>query len=495
MDTKLIKQKILDLAIRGKLVPQNPADEPASVLLERIKAEKAQLIKEGKIKKEKAVELLEEPPFRIPDNWQWCTLRDLAFYKKGPFGSSLTKSMFVPDTPEAYKVYEQKNAIQKNEALGNYFIDKEKFEELKSFEVFPNDIIVSCAGTIGETYVLPKGSRPGIINQALMVIRLYYRDIEPFYLLYFDYMLKAQAASEGKGTAIKNIPPFDVLKNYYIPLPPLEEQKRIVAEIDRWFKCIDELEKNQQDLHTAIQQAKSKILDLAIHGKLVPQDSNDEQAAVLLERIKAEKAQLIKEGKIKKVMSIESIEDFPFIIPRNWIWTYIDTLAIDMADGPFGSNLKAEHYTDKKEVRIIQLSNIGEEGWKETNTKYTTFDHLKTIQRSEVYPGNLVIAKMMPAGRAIICPDHEKGYVLSSDAVKLCPSNYIYNRWLLYTINSPEFKKQVYENVQGVTRVRTSIVKLKQCIVPLPPETEQKRIVSKIEELFTQLDKIEESLN
>lgn len=209
MDTKKLRQKILDLAIRGKLVPQDPNDEPASVLLERIRAEKKRLIKEGKIKRSKktAEDDKIEAPFEIPKSWEWCRLDDLAFYKKGPFGSSLTKSMFVPDTPNAFKVYEQKNAINKDASLGYYFIDAEKYEELIGFAVSPSDIIVSCAGTIGETYVLPKNIREGIINQALMLIRLYDIDITDFYLLYFDFILKNEATKESKGTAIKNIPP------------------------------------------------------------------------------------------------------------------------------------------------------------------------------------------------------------------------------------------------------------------------------------------------
>ena len=274
MDTKKLRQKILDLAIRGKLVPQNPNDEPASVLLERIRAEKERLVKEGKIKKSKASKTSDTPhyenvPFEVPDGWCWCKLDDLAFYKKGPFGSSLTKSMFVPDSPSAYKVYEQKNAIQKDHTLGSYYISEEKYESLKGFAVQPNDVIVSCAGTIGETYVLPENIQEGIINQALMLIRLYYRDIERFYLLYFDFILKKEAYKESKGTAIKNIPPFDVLKNFYIPIPPIEEQQRILKEVDRWMLLVDSIDSNKEHLESIIKQAKRKILDLAIHGKFV----------------------------------------------------------------------------------------------------------------------------------------------------------------------------------------------------------------------------------
>ena len=129
------------------------------------------------------------------------------------------------------------------------------------------------------------------------------------------------------------------------------------------------------------------------------------------------------------------------------MWVKLEDIAIDMADGPFGSNLKSSHYTTDREVRIIQLSNIGEYGWRDDNVRYTTFEHAKDIQRSIVDSGDIVIAKMMPAGRAIICPNKDKAYVLSSDAVKLKPSSLLNISYLLYAINSPLFQNQVLTNV------------------------------------------------
>lgn len=174
----------------------------------------------------------DEIPFELPDGWTWARLGALAHYKKGPFGSSITKAMFVPESKDAIKVYEQKNAINKNDTLGNYFVTKEKYEELKGFEVFPGDIIVSCAGTIGETFVMPNSMRKGIINQALMKISLFDSSIKDFYLIYFDCKLKALANEQGYGMALKNIPPFDILKQYLVPLPPLPEQRRIIDKIN-----------------------------------------------------------------------------------------------------------------------------------------------------------------------------------------------------------------------------------------------------------------------
>lgn len=187
-------------------------------------------------------------------------------------------------------------------------------------------------------------------------------------------------------------------------------------------------------------------------------------------------------------------EEQPYEVPENWVWVRLGSLAQDMADGPFGSNLKTEHYTNNKEVRIIQLSNIGENGWREDNKKYTTFEHAKVIARSKVEAGDIVIAKMMPAGRAIICPSYEQQYVLSSDAVKFVPNSLVDNNFCCKGINSHFFQTLVQENTQVITRARTSIKKLKGYPFPLPPLSEQQRIVERIEELFAKLDEAKERL-
>ena len=462
MDTKKLRQKILDLAIHGKLVPQDPNDEPAFVLLERIKAEKERLIKEGKIKKSKKstkasdTPHYEQVPFEVPGSWVWCTLGDLAFYKKGPFGSSLTKAMFVPKSNDTYKVYEQKNAIQKDNTLGSYFITKEKYDSLIGFAIQPYDIIVSCAGTIGETYVLPQNSQEGIINQALMLIRLYSREIEQFYLLYFDFILKEEAYKESKGTAIKNIPPFDVLKGFHIPLPPISEQQRILKEIEHWFSLIDIIERGKDDLQTTIKQAKSKILDLAIHGKLVPQDPNDEPASELLKRINPKAEVTCDNGHYPN-------------LPNGWVVTPMQTLC-SLTDGERQSEIERVNL-DVKYLR----------GERET----------KTLTAGRYTPANTLLILVDGENSGEVFRTPIEGY--QGSTFKLLSINDNMNTdYVLQVINL--HRKTLRENKVGSAIPHLNKKLFKAIEVPIPPYKEQQRIVNAINRAFQQLDIITGSL-
>ena len=334
MNAQQLKNAILQEAIEGRLVPQDPNDEPASVLLERIREEKKRLVKEGKLKKKDLEETPiseDEKPFEIPESWEWVRWGALGEYKKGPFGSSLTKSMFVPKSDKAIKVYEQRNAIKKDYSLGEYYISEKKYEDMKGFTIKPGDIIVSCAGTIGETYLLPKDAPIGVINQALMRAKIHLDSIIPYWLLYFRYILVIENKLKGAGSAIKNIPPFEVLKAMPVALPPLAEQKRIVAKIEELLPKVEEYGKAQDALNKLNEELpeklKKSVLQEAITGRLVPQDPNDEPASVLLNRIREEKKRLFKEGKLKKKDLEEtpiSEDEKPFEIPESWEWCRLE---------------------------------------------------------------------------------------------------------------------------------------------------------------------------
>ncbi|KAA2426703.1 restriction endonuclease subunit S [Alistipes onderdonkii] len=394
-------------------------------------------------------------PFEVPEGWVWCKLDDLAFYKKGPFGSSLTKAMFVPKGKDTYKVYEQKNAIQKDHKLGSYYISTEKYCSLSGFAVHPNDIIVSCAGTIGETYVLPQNIQEGIINQALMLIRLYNREIEGFYLLYFDFILKQEAYKESKGTAIKNIPPFDVLKNFFIPIPPKEEQKRILSEVDKWMSFVDDIDTNCKDLQLYIKHTKSKILDLAIHGKLIPQDPNDEPAIELLKRINPD---------------FTPCDNGHYTqLPDDWTVAPMQVLCYlvdgDKQNGIERTNLDVKYLRGEHDAKTL------------TSGKYVTANSL------------LILVDGENSGEVFRTPID--GYQGSTFKQLLINGN-MNEEYVLQVINL--HRKVLRESKVGSAIPHLDKKLFKAIEVPIPPYKEQQRIIKAINKAFMSLDIIMESL-
>lgn len=285
MDTKKLRQKILDLAIRGKLVPQDPADEPASVLLERIKEEKEQLIKEGKNKRSKKTAKTsntphyENVPFEIPDNWVWTTVNDIS--KSIIYGVSESAK-----SEGKYKLLRitdiQNNKVDWETVPFTDFDD----DKVASYILYDGDIVFARTGaTVGKSYLI-KGLNQKVIY-ASYLIRVQTSDlILPEYVkLFFEsgyYWEQIELSSVGIGQPNVN---GTILGSLNIPLPPFAEQKRIVIEIGRWLSLIDQTEDGKDNLQSTLKQTKSKILDLAIHGKLVPQDPNDEPAIELLKRI------------------------------------------------------------------------------------------------------------------------------------------------------------------------------------------------------------------
>ena len=288
--------------------------------------------------------------------------------------------MFVPRSDETVKVYEQKNAIQKNWKLGEYYITKKYYlEKMQSFTVKPGDIIVSCAGTIGETYIMPSDIKIGIINQALMKMTISETINTDYFLLVFNNIIKTVSTNNSKGSAIKNIPPFSILKQIIVPIPPKEEQKRIINKIKQLEPLIEkykQLEEQLYELNSNIkEQLKKSILQYAIEGKLVPQDSNDEPASVLLERIRKEKEKLIAEGKIKKdknesviyrrdnsyyekLGDIETCinDKLPYDLPAGWSWCNVGNLFTNAT----GLSYKKDQLNKKSNsmVRVLRGGNI-----------------------------------------------------------------------------------------------------------------------------------------
>ena len=524
MNGKQLKNSILQWAIQGKLVPQDPNDEPASVLLDKIRQEKERLIKEKNIKRDKNASIIyrgednsyyekvlatgevkcidEEIPFEIPKGWEWCRLNDLALYRKGPFGSSLTKSMFVPKNDQSVKVYEQKNAIQKDFRLGDYYISKEKFEAMQSFIVKPNDIIVSCAGTIGETYLLPLDAPVGIINQALMRVTLFDLSMAEYWQMYFAYMLLNEAQMKGAGSAIKNIPPFEYLKAVLVPVPPLSEQTRLVERYNLLLSLIAKYESEADKLNclnlNIYDKLKKSVLQEAIQGKLVQQIAEEGTAQELLEQIKEEKKQLVKEGKLKKSALNDSVifrgddnkycekigksvqcidEEIPFEIPENWVWVRLGTIV------DFSKSQSLPSSSIKESTWVLDLEDIEKNSGKLLQKKRMK-DVLSKSDKHIFYKGNVLYSKLRPYLNKVIIADEDGACTTEILAFDF---GYIYNKYAQLFLMSPFFVDYATADSYGIKMPRLGSKRGNSALIPLPPLKEQQRIVAQIEKLFEQL--------
>ena len=516
MNAQQLKNSILQLAVQGKLVPQDPNDEPASALIERIKAEKERLIKEKKIKPDKnpsyifrgsdnlpyekvgknePVCIAEEVPFDIPDSWGIIRLNDIGIYKKGPFGSSLTKSMFVPKSDSSIKVYEQKNAIQKDSTLGNYYITKKYYEEkMSGFTVNPGDIIVSCAGTIGETYVMPDNIELGIINQALMKMEIFAPINIDYFLLYFDYVLKQSAKDSSKGSAIKNIPPFDIFKKLLLPLPSLVEQQCIVDKlkelepyINDYDKAYEKIEKLNTDFPDLL---KKSILQEAVQGKLVPQDPTDEPASVLIEQIRKEKEQLIKDKKIKKDKNESYIfrrdnshyekigteercidDEIPFDIPDSWEWC---TLASVTEQIHYGYTASAAPVGDAKLARITDIQD-NKIMWE--TVPYCSISK-ENLPKYKLKNRDILIARTGGTiGKTYIVRNLNENAVFASYLIRAIPLQLVNEEYLKLFMESPLYWEQLKTYSMGTGQPNVNGQSLSKLRLPIPPLNEQQRIV------------------
>ena len=524
MNGKQLKNSILQWAIQGKLVPQDPNDEPASVLLEKIRQEKERLIKEKKIKRDKNASIIyrgednsyyekmhvtgevkcidEEVPFEIPKGWEWCRLNDLALYRKGPFGSSLTKSMFVAKSNQSVKVYEQKNAIQKDFRLGDYYISKEKFEAMQSFIVKPNDIIVSCAGTIGETYLLPLDAPVGIINQALMRVTLFDLSMAEYWQMYFAYMLLNEAQMKGAGSAIKNIPPFEYLKAVLVPVPPLSEQSRLVERYNLLLSLIAKYESEADKLNclnlNIYDKLKKSVLQEAIQGKLGQQIAEEGTAQKLLEQIKTEKLKLVKEGKLKKSALNDSVifrgddnryyekigkkclditEQIPFEIPNSWTWARMGQIG-DWGAGSTPQRGNQDYYGGN--ILWLKTGELNNGIVYDTEEKITQRAFQDCSLRMNKIGDVLIAMYGATIGKLAIVGKE----LTTNQACCGCTPYVVFNWYLFYFLMAS--RDTFIKKGEGGAQPNISRVKLVEYLIPLPPLREQKRIVQKIEQL-TQL--------
>ena len=454
MDTKKLRQKILDLAIRGKLVPQDPNDEPASVLLERIKAEKERLIKEGKIKRsKKSAKTSDTPhyenvPFEVPEGWVWTIVGEVGEVITGSTPSKDIAKYYGGDIP-FYKPTDLDLGINTNSASDTLTI--EGYNLSRKLPV--GSILVTCIGaTIGKTGLI---STEGACNQQINAIIpsslitstfLYYSCISE----YFQKEIRNHASATTLPILNKNN-----FTKLLIPLPPLSEQQRIVKEIERWFALIEQIEQSKADLQTTIKQTKSKILDLAIHGKLVPQDPNDEPAIELLKRINPD-------------FTPCDNGHYPQL-PHSWSLAPMQTLC-SLVDGEKQNgmeriNLDVKYLRGESEAKILTFG------------KYVAANSF------------LILVDGENSGEVFKTPiDGYQG----STFKQLSINDNMNTDYVLQVINL--HRKILRENKVGSAIPHLNKKLFKAIEVPIPPHNEQKRIVKAVNLAFKQLDVIMESL-
>ena len=474
MDTKKLRQKILDLAIHGKLVPQDPNDEPASVLLERIKAEKERLIKEGKIKRsKKSAKTSDTPhyenvPFEIPRSWVWATVNDIS--KSILYGVSESAK-----SEGKYKLLRITD-IQDNQVdWGTVpFTDFDE-DKVSSYILHDGDIVFARTGaTVGKSYLIKRLRQNAIYASYLIRVQTFDLILPEYVKLFFEsgyYWEQIELGSVGIGQPNVN---GTILGNLNIPLPSFAEQKRIVLKIERWFSLIDQIEQSKTDLQTTIKQTKSKILDLAIHGKLVPQDPNDEPSIELLKRIHPDFTPC-DNGHYPQLPDgwcYSTIKEVFIINPRNKVDDDVEVGFVPMANITDGYNNTFKY--DKKR-------------WSKIKTGFTHFAD-----------GDIAVAKISPClenRKSVVLKGLPNGIGAGTTELHVFRSQFIDIQYGLYFFKSDYFISQCigsFNGVVGQQRVSKNIIE--DIIIAIPPINEQKRIVYTVRKIFAQLDIIMESL-
>lgn len=536
---KKLRELILELAVRGKLVPQDPNDEPASVLLERIAAEKVKLIKEGKVKKSKPLPEIgeDEKPFELPSGWEWVNTNEVFGLENGDRSKNYpNKSALVSDGIPFINAGQLVDGVISKEEL--VYITEERFDILNGGKFTDGDILFCLRGSLGKC-ALVTDFGIGAIASSLIIMRPIISQLQYFMMLVLNSPItKKNIYKYDNGTAQPNLSGAD-LARFPVPLPPINEQQRIVAKVDELMLLCDQLEQQTEtsiDAHVtlvevllatltdsadanelaqnwarvsehfatlftteqSIEALKQTLLQLAVMGKLVPQDPNDEPAAVLLEKIAAEKEQLIKDKKIKKEKPLLPVSDDekPFELPQGWEWAKFEDV-VDIQGGiTKGRKLSGRELTA---VPYLRVANV--------QRGHLLLDHMQSVEipveevdKYKVLARDLLITEggdWDKVGRTAIW-NNELPYVAHQNhvfkaRVFLTVQNEL---WLEAYLNAP-FARSYFAGSSKQTTNLASINKtqLRGCLIALPPITEQHRIITKLAEIMQVCDQLKDKLH
>ncbi len=476
MNTKLLKQKILDLAIRGKLTQQLKSDGTAADLLKEIcdrTQEKTSLrAKRGNPSPQTIIPLdKNEAPFEIPVNWEWVRLNQITeLIEDCPHSTACDEGAGYPliRTPNigfGHLILEGVHRVSE---------DVYRRRNLRATPQ-PNDLIFAREAPAGNIAVIKDGQEV-CLGQRTVLVRPLRNILCSYYLAYYILSSISQKrlveCSGGSTVAHVNL---SVFRSYEVPLPPLAEQQRIVEKIEEAFAEIDAVEKNKELLKTHIKQTRQKILDLAIHGKLVPQNKSDEPASVLLERITRDNPHY------------EKLTDAPFEIPDSWEWVKLGDVAA-LKGGkrvPAGKTMT----TEPTSHIYIRVTDMRDGTIYDDDLHYITDEIYEVIKNYTISKKDLYITIAGTIGRVGLVPDFFDGMNLTENALKVTEIT-IEKKYLMFVLQS-RFVQEYFESTyHQVAMPKLSLVNASKAVIPLPPLAEQKRIVDRIEEIFASLDEI-----
>lgn len=483
-----LRKSILQAVVQGKLVPQNPHDEPAAKLLEQIRREKAQLVKEGKIKKEKPLLPIneEEIPFDLPDGWVWCRLQDIVvsditygIIKLGDEDNNGVKVLRCSDVKLGFI-----------DTSGIRTVSVELSEEYSRTILQGGEVLVNVRGTLGGVAIASEQYKGYNIAREVAMVRCSNQIVVQYILCVLMSPIFDTYLSENlRGIAYKGLN-MNLLSMFVFPLPPLAEQHRIVEKVGELMMLCDKLESAEKELNKLeanfAEYLTKSILQAAVQGKLVPQNIHDESTSELLKHIQQEKAKLIKTGKNKKGKSLSPIteEETPYDPPPGWTWCRLGEVCDIYTGNSINSSEKSKKYTELSSGRCY----IG--------TKDVGFNHNIDYENGIKIPDELESFREAPKGSVLLCIEGgSAGRKIGITNRAVCFGNKLCclmpvcfeNKYLYYYLQSPVLINFFRQGMTGIIG-GVSVNSLAQLPIALPPLAEQQRIVAKVDELMALCD-------
>lgn len=487
MNAQDLKNSILQLAVQGKLVEQRPEEGSAKELLAQIKAEKEQLIKDRKIKKEKPLPEItdEEKPFEIPESWEWVRIGEICNIVNG-FTPKRTNSEYWDNGTIPWFTIEDVRKQGRFIESTEQYITKEALSK-NTERIIPRDtVLLCCTASIGEYAYTKIELTTNQQFNALVIKNEYLKLVCSMYLYEYVQTLKTLLL-QNCGKTTFNFLSVGKLMQFIIPIPPLAEQKRIVAKIEEILPYIEQYDKAYTKLETFNKKfpsdMKKSILQLAMQGKLVEQRPEEGTAEELYQQIVAEKSRLIKEGKIKKEKPLAEITDdeIPFEIPESWKWVRLNDLCEKIGSGSTptgGKNVYKE-----SGIKFLRSQNVYNDGLRYEGIVYISEEQNKA---SSVVKAKDILLNITGGsiGRCVIVPDDFDIANINQHVMIIRSIELDLRFWLHNVIISAYIQNKIMDVQVGVSREGLSAEKLKNFLIPLPPLAEQKRIVAKLEQML-----------